>query len=364
MATIGTATVDTTALGTGLPAGAARGTDSAKGIDFREARRRTQGLPPEVLRELTRLSAFKGALGVSKTVFLAVAAIAASVVWWNPWVIIPALIVIAGQQQACLILVHDAAHYRLFPQRWLNDQVGCALGVAVGISMRSYRVIHRLHHNHLYEERDPDIPIFAGYPRGRRYLLRKLLLDISGIKKNFAYFFGAPAINDNPGIGRPLDDTAPALRLAARRDRWLVLGFHIIAPIAAFTTGWGIEYMLLWILPLVTIQQPVFRYRTICEHGAVTDTASPLQATRTYFPPHWLRWFMSPHNVHYHIEHHLYPSVPFYNLRRCHEELMQRGLLKEAAVGPMASFQRLFLADPATARKSTGKTQKSRPMKA
>ena len=61
--------------------------------------------------------------------------------------------------------------------------------------MCSYRVLHRLHHNHLYESRDPDLPLHAGYPRGRGYLVRKLARDLTGrtAVKTYSYFFGAPA---------------------------------------------------------------------------------------------------------------------------------------------------------------------------
>ncbi len=36
---------------------------------------------------------------------------------------------------------------------------------------------------------------------------------------------------------RPLDDTAPHLRAAARQDLWFVVGFDVLAPLLAF--AWG-----------------------------------------------------------------------------------------------------------------------------
>ena len=60
--------------------------------------------------------------------------------------------------------------------------------------------------------------------------------------KTYAYFFGAPAINDETGVAsRPLDDTAPRLKRDARRDRWLVAVFHAGAVTAAFAFGFGVE---------------------------------------------------------------------------------------------------------------------------
>jgi fatty acid desaturase len=39
-----------------------------------------------------------------------------------------------------------------------------------------------------------------------------------------------------------------------------------------------------------------------------------------------------PHHVNYHIEHHLYPAVPHYNLPRLHAALEQHGILEGAEV--------------------------------
>jgi fatty acid desaturase len=39
-------------------------------------------------------------------------------------------------------------------------------------------------------------------------------------------------------------------------------------------------------------------------------------------PFFWERWFFAPHNMNYHIEHHLYPSVPSYRLPALSRALM------------------------------------------
>ena len=318
------------------------------GEEFRDDSRR-KGLPPALVKRLTVIDPVKATLSVLETVGVLAACVAAALVWWHPLVIIPCMIVIATRQQALFVLAHDAAHYRLYETRWLNDLVGRLCAAPVGTSMLAYRIVHRLHHNHLYGPQDPDTPIHGGYPRGRAYLAKKLLKDLFGLTahKNFGYFFGAPARNtDGDGDSRPLDDTSPALRRAALRDRWVVAGFHVAAPVAAFAGGVGIEYLILWPLPLVTILQPVLRFRAICEHGGVTDFSSALTAARTNLGPAWLTWLLFPHHVHYHVEHHIYPAVPHYNLRECHREMAARGLLDGAEVRPFWDTVRVVVADP------------------
>jgi fatty acid desaturase len=93
-----------------------------------------------------------------------------------------------------------------------------------------------------------------------------------------------------------------------------------------------VQYLVLWVLPLVTVVQAILRLRAIAEHGATTDFSSPLSAARTNLGPAWLRWLIFPHNVSYHIEHHLYASVPMHNLPRLHAEMKRQGVLDEAEV--------------------------------
>jgi fatty acid desaturase len=246
-------------------------------------------------------------------------------------------------QHGLFILAHESAHYRLFANRLVNDGVGRLIGMCSGISMCTYRVTHRLHHNHLYGAEDPDTAIHGGYPRGRAYLLKKLGQDLVGWNawKTFAYFFGAPALNEATGKSiRPLDDTSPQLRATARQDRWLVVAFHVAAPVLiGVLGGWRALgwYAALWLLPLCTTLQPILRLRAICEHGAVSDLSSPLTAARSNrtwgTPLNWLgRFFLFPHHVNYHLEHHLYPAVPHYNLPALHRLLQDKGVLEGAEV--------------------------------
>ena len=181
----------------------------------------------------------------------------------------------------------------------------------------------------------------GGYPRGRAYLVKKLLKDLGGLTawKTYAYFLGgAPALNTQTGVAlRPLDDTSQRLRDEARQDRNMVIAFHIAMLAVMAWSGTLLEYLVLWILPLVTVVQAILRLRAIAEHGATTDLSSPLTAARTNVLPAWLEWLLFPHRVNYHIEHHLYASVPHYNLPRLHREMAGRGMLEGAEVVPFGA---------------------------
>ena len=315
-------------------------------VDATQARR---VIPKERLAELTRLSPLRSTFAIALT--LSTIAVAIGLAWmhFTWWLVLPAVLLIGTQQHALFVLAHDAAHYRLFETRWLNDAVGRLVGSIGGVSMMSYRVIHRLHHNALYSDVDPDIALHGGYPRGKAYLLKKLGKDLCGFtaRKTFAYFFGNPAINaDTQQVQRPLDDTSSALRAAARRDRWGVVAFHIGAPVVALAAGGPValvKYLVLWALPLVTVLQPILRLRAICEHGAVTDFRSALTAARTNLVGPLGRLVLFPHHVNHHVEHHLFPAVPHYRLAELHAELKQRGVLDHAEVRPLReTLQQVF----------------------
>ena len=315
-------------------------------------------LSAKELAPLTRLSDLRSAASVAQTVAVLALGIGFGVwVGASPWLLL-SIVLIGIQQHALFILAHEAAHYRLFSNRAWNDGVGRLIGMAGAISMCTYRVIHRLHHNNLYTDDDPDTAIHGGYPRGVGYLWRKLGQDAIGWNawKTFAYFFGAPAVNDRverPGVAaRPLDDTSPQLRRAARIDRWFVVAFQLALPLACFAVfGWrGLAlYAALWLLPMLTVLQPILRLRAICEHGVVSDFSSPLTAARTNRTSGRVanrigRAVLFPHHVNYHLEHHLYPAVPHYHLPRLHRLLVDKGALAGAEVRDLTSTLGLVFA--------------------
>ena len=113
------------------------------------------------------------------------------------------------------------------------------------------------------------------------------------------------------------------------------------------------QYLVLWVLPLVTVLQPILRLRAIAEHGAVTDLSSPLTAARCKrtegSPVNWIgRALLFPHHVNYHLEHHLYPAVPHYHLPKLHRLLQQKGVLADAEVRDVMTTMRTVFADRRT----------------
>jgi fatty acid desaturase len=308
-----------------------------KGEEFKDDYRKA--LPKEAVQRLTRRSPWRATAAVLHDFAVLALAVAVGLYFWpNPIVLLICIVVIGTRQHALFVIAHDAAHYLLYQNRLLNEIVGRACAMLQGLSMCTYRVIHRMHHNNLYGELDPDTALHGGYPRGKAYLVKKLLKDLSGLTawKTYAYFLGgAPGLNTATNVAlRPLDDTSDKLRSDALHDRNAVITFHVMALILFTATGYLLYYLVLWVLPLVTVVQAILRLRAIAEHGATTDFSSPLTAARTNLAAAWLEWLIFPHHVNYHIEHHLYASVPHYHLPQLHREMAARGILNDAEVVP------------------------------
>ena len=308
-----------------------------KGEEFKDDFRKA--LPKEVIGRLTRRSGWRASLAVVHDFLVLALAIGVGLHFWpNPIILVLSILIVGTRQQALFVIAHDAAHYLLYENRLLNEIVGRACAMVQGLSMCTYRVIHRLHHNNLYGALDPDTALHGGYPRGKAYLVKKLLKDLAGLTawKTYAYFLGgAPALNTATNVAlRPLDDTSEKLRVEARHDRDAVIFFHVGLLMIFAVTGYLFQYLVLWVLPLVTVVQAILRLRAIAEHGATTDFSSPLTAARTNVAPAWLAWLIFPHHVNYHIEHHLYASVPHYNLPALHREMLSQRVLEGAEVVP------------------------------
>ncbi len=84
-------------------------------------------------------------------------------------------------------------------------------------------------------------------------------------------------------------------------------------------------------MAFVTSHMLVVRVRQAAEHAAVPDLFSldPRDNTRTVRISPLERLFVAPHNINYHLEHHILASVPVYRLPRMHQLLIENGFYKD-----------------------------------
>jgi fatty acid desaturase len=246
-----------------------------------------------------------------------------------------AVAVVASRQHALMVLTHEGIHKRLSRNVWLND--GLARYVAafpVFISLAKWRFIHLYHHQCTQTTDDPDRAIYARYPLGSRKFFGLLLRDVCGMNvlTTLKYFIDLPLIT--PEFNRRFLGDIRAAQYRQVADMRTFTAFWLVVVIGGliFAGGQGaLMFGLYWLVPYCTLTQVFFRIRGAIEHGNVPDPENPYQQTRTYFLPPTVGFFFAPKQVNYHLEHHLYPSVPFFHLPRLHAELQKTVYPAEAA---------------------------------
>ncbi len=200
-------------------------------------------------------------------------------------------------------MMHEALHGLLFKNPSLNRWVGFLCGVPGLVSVSAYRYAHLLHHAHARTEKDPD-DIEASARKSMPLVLFYYLFLVVGI------YLYIPNVAVN------------GLRAASRQVRrnvtieyTLMLGLFGIAfwifPVAAV--------LKVWLYPILIAAQ-ISNVRGLAEHGLTTG-GNVFTATRTVLSNKFVSFMMC--NLNYHLEHHLFPGVPWYNLPKIYSLLQE-----------------------------------------
>jgi fatty acid desaturase len=275
---------------------------------------------PAFAAEAKRLSAVSNIRGAAALAFewsvIGVCIVAAiQVGHWSAYLL--AAPIIGARLHALGILMHDATHYRLFANRAWNDWIcDIFLALPLGVILERYRHDHLRHHNDPNNEHDPYWVVMTANPRDYDWPKTRLraalvfLRDLTGFgaiafSREYAPWF--PWANHFSTQDYPLRLT-PTARLR-------IYLFYGTAATAVIYFGLWWELLVLWLLPFATFTQLFFRIRAIAEHVGLPDHAGA-DATRDIHPTWIERVLICPMNVSYHLTHHLFPGVPWYNLRK------------------------------------------------
>ena len=301
---------------------------------------------------VVRLVEFRPGYVVFRTLALAAAnlaiwAAALTLPLWSLAVALPLVVVV---QQEMLIWVHEGAHRTLFRNRTLNDfWVSFWFASPLGVNFETYRRSHMSHHRLLASAEDGDRWTYELYIRGAAFkrVLLKAVFGFYGFSRAFKKY--ATGQYDRLDPDKTYPPTVNYLLFAL-----LWNGAFVAASVLA--GRWWV-YLVLWLVPLFSIAILITILRTISEHQPMDyegrDPISPVIRTTLCS---WLeRRFLFPLNFNYHVEHHLFPQVPFFNLPRLHRELAARGLfetfphvLQRSALGRINEIRReLKAASPA-----------------
>ncbi|MBN8981106.1 MAG: fatty acid desaturase family protein [Rhizobiales bacterium] len=277
-------------------------------------------LSKEEIRDLSQIGSVKFSLAALLEFGLIAAAIWVSETWWNPAIYALAVVVIGSRINGLGGLMHDAAHYRAYENRKLNDFVGEVIALPTSASMAGYRNSHFAHHRELNSENDPDWTRNVGleefeFPTSPKNVVKHVMQYLSGLKIKTALggFHKNAETRDIPA--------------AVNRARMIFFAGLVAASIAF---GFWKLILLYWIVPLATVFLAIRYVRNVAEHYAV-EHENVLNESRTVIAPFWELWLIAPWGLNYHLEHHLFPSVPCFRLGELHRLLMTRDPFPQVA---------------------------------
>lgn len=282
----------------------------------------------QLCQELGNVGRWRGIVSVAHAWLVIAATLVVCMVWVHPLLWLLAVPILGGRQLGLAILMHDAAHGLLHPDRRVNDFVGRWLcGLPVGATLETYRSDHFRHHKFTQQPEDPDLVLSAPFPVQPSGLRRKFVRDLTGqtfYRQRLSLAAGA--------LGKVEGRTANELRKARRASRQFWIG-HLVAGLAFGLLGWGGAFVI-WLAALATWFQLAIRVRNIAEHACTNTGADPFTHARTTLAGIFARALVAPYWVNYHAEHHLFTWIPCYRLPRAHALMKDGGFLEKMTVAP------------------------------
>ncbi|RJG56606.1 fatty acid desaturase [Sphingobium terrigena] len=231
-------------------------------------------------------------------------------------------LVIGTRVQCLAVMMHDACHRLLFSNRRVNDLISdIFVAYPLVMSIDLYRVAHMVHHRHTNTLRDYDYRVQRKdpdqhFPKSGQAMIGLFFRSLLGLNYYRVARAGrvwSPLANfHNPGRF----DFDYRLGLRLRYVAWAITIYGLI-----LWSPWRWQILGLFIIPQFIWANLFNRIRAMAEHVGVPDDRE-ITGTRTVIPTLLDRILIAPFNVSYHLEHHLFPSVPWTNLRRLHQHLM------------------------------------------
>ena len=240
--------------------------------------------------------------------------------------------------------VHELAHRTPFKTKKLGEFFYFILGVVTWNNIYKFRTSHQAHHRVTVQTGHDLEVVLPERFRPVDWLFMFTINPFSGaggvpgiismIGETVRYAFG---IFNREWETRLFPESARKERKQIFAFARLTLAFHLITAALFIATGNWILVLIVnigcfiapWLATLCALPQHI---------GLCPDTPDWRIGARTMLInpiPRFFYW-----NMNYHIEHHMYAGVPFYNLPRLHEAI--RHDCPEPSCGLLATWRRLM----------------------
>jgi fatty acid desaturase len=206
---------------------------------------------------------------------------------------------------------HECAHGTAFRTRWLNELAFWTTSLIYMEEPLHRRYMHTGHHSYtLFEGKDTQLPTLP-------VTLRSWLLEVSGLELTWMHLRALLRL----ALGRhtgPMKRAIPENEFARiRRNAWIIIGIYSAIAIAI---ALGVEQLLWYLVIPVILGQVTVTAFGLVQHVEMSKNApSIIDSTRSFRTNPLVSFFYL--NMEHHVEHHLYPQVPFYSLPALNEAL-------------------------------------------
>lgn len=224
---------------------------------------------------------------------------------------------------------HELFHNSVFSNSKLNKVLYYIFMVLNWENYNYFKLTHWMHHKITLDEKDPK-SLFSD-KINFIYLIQLLTFDFKGFYKKINYTiknaFGIIPISKASHLFPKDSIEREELIVAAR----VVLLLHTLTAFIFAISG-------LWILIFLINLSPFIisffnRFLGFAQHyGLESENHNDyLNNCRTVVLPKFWSFFYS--NMNYHIEHHMYPFIPYYNIEKIHTELKKSTEYKNISIG-------------------------------
>ena len=276
-------------------------------------------------------------LAVAISLFLSIPLIYAA---WPHWITaILCILLMIRCFNSFAQLIHSSDHSGLFSSYWPNEIFGNLCSLFLGYTKTGHGATHHSHHIYLNTEKDPD-RVFLGVADPRQDSAHKTLrlmvrdfLMMTAFRRLFQY-----AQPDKKTF-----DSTPWRRLSWS---FVFRALRMQLPVAIVQSAllawyWVIlgpqYYFCFFIFPLFSLYTAQIRLRSFAEHAFdhdyTPDSPEKVWVSRSINATFLERLVIAPLGIPYHFEHHLFPTIPYYNLPKLHRELKNRGVAVPTAPG-------------------------------
>lgn len=203
--------------------------------------------------------------------------------------------------------LHETSHSTPFKTVALNIWVGRVCGFFVFLGPEWFRYFHFAHHRYTHDpKKDPELA------SPKPYTTWQYLKYLSGIPDwiDRAKTLVRNSMHINQDEYVPQKWKTKVMR-EARIQLSLYVGIVVLSILF-----WSPVLLFVWLFPIF-MGGPFLRGYLLAEHARCPHAASMLENTRTTFTNRFVRFLAW--NMPYHVEHHAYPSVPFYKLPEFHK---------------------------------------------